>query len=620
MRRIAPAVLALLVQGCADTAPRGDAPAEAFWAVAPDDSRPHATTRRVLAGGDVDFSVGGPSPDGRSFTITDWSTGDLVVRDLATGAQRRLTHKGSWEASPDFAEYSRFSPEGERVAYGWYSEGRYELRMVGLDGAEPRVLLRDPTVVWVRPHGWTPDGASILTTLVAADGTVRLALIPATGGTPRTLKHFDWRSPAEAGVSPDGRYVAYDFPAEEGSARRDIYLLALDGGRVTPLVRGASHDLVLGWIPDGRLLFASDRGGTPGAWAVDVEDGAPRGAPVLVRPDLWRSFPLGFTATGSYFYGVMSGVRDVHIATVDLRGGTPAGPATPVSDRAGVRRLGFAWSPDGEHFAYVARSGATPLEHRPVALVVQSLRTGEVREIVPRLARMGHDLRWSPDGGSILLPATDTRGGSGLFRVDLRTGEAASVARCASPCAVVRNPAWSPAGDAVLYVEGATTAEGTEYRIVRRELSGGSARILHAVADSVIGSFAVSPDGRTLAFGVNRSLSEAHGAIHLMPAAGGPRRELLRLSEGELVAALEWMPDGSHLVFARTRAAPSATAEAEVWVTPVAGGEPRPLGLSAPQLRLLRVHPDGRRVGYFAGRLELELWLMEGLHPPPHLP
>src|SRR5712692_7337221 len=55
-------------------------------------------TRRVWAGSDVEAGVS-LSPDGRYLTCVDWTTGDLALRDLATGKMRRLTKGGS---STDF--------------------------------------------------------------------------------------------------------------------------------------------------------------------------------------------------------------------------------------------------------------------------------------------------------------------------------------------------------------------------------------------------------------------------------------------------------------------------------------------------------------------------------------
>jgi Tol biopolymer transport system component len=81
----------------------------------------------------------------------------------------------------------------------------------------------------------------------------------------------------------------YDFPPKEDSPDRDIFVLATNGSRETPLVEHPGNDFVLGWAPDGkRILFASDRTGVLSAWVIAVADGRPQGAPELVKSDIGR--------------------------------------------------------------------------------------------------------------------------------------------------------------------------------------------------------------------------------------------------------------------------------------------------------------------------------------------
>ena len=83
------------------------------------------TVRQVWSGPPL-VALGGVTPDGRYLTFVDWESGDLAVRDLATGKNRRLTGKGSWAQSDEFAESSVVSPDGQEVAYVWlnHPEGK----------------------------------------------------------------------------------------------------------------------------------------------------------------------------------------------------------------------------------------------------------------------------------------------------------------------------------------------------------------------------------------------------------------------------------------------------------------------------------------------------------------
>ena len=60
--------------------------------------------------------TGSPSPDGRYLSFTDWSSGDLAIRNLDTGQNRRVTRKGSWEKGEGQTFRSIFSPGGRWIA------------------------------------------------------------------------------------------------------------------------------------------------------------------------------------------------------------------------------------------------------------------------------------------------------------------------------------------------------------------------------------------------------------------------------------------------------------------------------------------------------------------------
>src|SRR5262245_30330824 len=108
-------------------------------------SKPPATmgVRKIWDGNGVS-TVGSLSPDGALLSFVDQETGDLEVRELDSGKSRRLTDKGPWSKSPESAAYSVISPDGKQVVYTWSNkEYRYELRLIGVDGSNGRVLYRD---------------------------------------------------------------------------------------------------------------------------------------------------------------------------------------------------------------------------------------------------------------------------------------------------------------------------------------------------------------------------------------------------------------------------------------------------------------------------------------------
>ncbi|TFH40105.1 MAG: hypothetical protein E4G94_10110, partial [ANME-2 cluster archaeon] len=228
------------------------------------------TIRQVWSGPDAD-TYGSPSPDGRYLSYTDWETGDLAIRELATGIIHRLTNKGSFDESDEYAFMSSWSLNGKQIAYGWYNgNGYFELRIIGIDGSNPRILFSNKEVKWIYTYDWSPDGEQILTYFDREVGTEmigQIVLLSTSDGSERVLKtsvitKTGGEYPENMCFSHDGRYIVYDFPQKPGYPERDIFLLSTDGIREIPLVEHPSYDELLGCAPDGKsIIFASDRNG-----------------------------------------------------------------------------------------------------------------------------------------------------------------------------------------------------------------------------------------------------------------------------------------------------------------------------------------------------------------------
>jgi len=101
---------------------------------------------------------GRPSPDGRYLSYVNWdSGGNLAVHDTETGENRDLTVEGNYGK---YSDASLWSPDGSQIVYSWYNDPVSELRIVGLDGAEPRVLCEVENLPFL--YEWTQDGKYIL--------------------------------------------------------------------------------------------------------------------------------------------------------------------------------------------------------------------------------------------------------------------------------------------------------------------------------------------------------------------------------------------------------------------------------------------------------------------------
>ena len=74
-------------------------------------------------------------------------------------------------------------------------------------------------------------------------------------------------------------------------------------------------------------------------------------------------------------------------------------------------------------------------------------------------------------------------------------------------------------------------------------------------------------------------------------------------------ASVAWTPDGQSLLFMRSSGA--GDSKAELWLTPVQGGEPRKLDLAVQGMRDLCVHPDGRHIAFTSAASRRGVWVME---------
>ena len=142
----------------------------------------------------------------------------------------------------ELAGASAVSPDGTRVAYNWQGPGGYDLRVVGIDGGEPRVLYGDERVPYIEPQAWSPDGEQILAHLRTRDEAWQIVLVAATDGSLRVLTELGRRPPGKSRFSPDGLTIAYDSPPSDDVPQHDIFSLTVDRSHAAPLVQHPADD------------------------------------------------------------------------------------------------------------------------------------------------------------------------------------------------------------------------------------------------------------------------------------------------------------------------------------------------------------------------------------------
>jgi Tol biopolymer transport system component len=560
-------------------------------------------SRQVWTGPKVD-SDGTVSADGRYLSIVDWETGDLALHDLISGKDRRLTNKGSWADSNDYAEESAFSRDGKQVAYAWYSDKnrRYELRLIALgesDTAKPKVLYDNQDVSWIAPSDWSPDGKWIAVNIQRKDRTVQIGLVDSRDGSLRVLKSGDWRRSTKLCFSPDGKYLAYDLPPDQTSQQRDVFVLALDGNHEIPAAVHSANDVVMGWSPDGtRLLFSSDRTASVGLWALPFADGKVQGSPELLKPNIGSNVSLGLTASGALYVEKRFNTSDVTFAPIDLEAGKLLGP--PVSFTQGFAEGGAnpTWSPDGKYLVYhVTCSNG--------CVVIRSVATGQARRLAPNLTN-ARFVRWSPDGRSLLTKGIDQRGRNGIFQIDVQSGQATAVVLSDGLTTFVQ---WSPDGKKVYFQRNRV--------FVERDLASGTERDVYY--DMGVRNGALSPDGRYLAV-ARTDPSTKTASLLLVPVAGGQPRELLRLKQSEGLKSVNvWTPDSNAVIITK-----DTGSRLEIWKVPITRGEPRKLEIDPnliwPERErfqdvVFSLSPDGHSIAFQMGKAGSEVWALENFLP-----
>ena len=559
-------------------------------------ARSGIVTRQVWTGPKVDTG-GTVSADGRYLSFTDWSANELGVHDLTTGTDRLATKKDASASPADYPEESAVSRDGKKAAVAWFSisAGRYELKLIDLDAgapATPRTLFTNKEVSWIAPFDWSSDGAWLAVQLQRKDKTAQIGLVSVTDGALRILKSVEWRGASKLLFSPDGKNLAYDLPAAENTDQRDIFLLATDASKETPLLVHPSDETVLAWTPDGKhLLFESDRSGSRSLWALPLKDGKSEGNPLMMKPDIGNAHGLGLGRSGTLYIGQNVGGQDIQIAVVDFQAGKLlSAPEKPVQEFVGSNR-DPSFSPDGKYIAYQSLRGRSSL-----VLAIRSLETGQVRELRPDLSYFNQP-SWSPNGRSIAVRARDKKGRDGLYSIDVQTG-AITLLVAGVEAAGTTRPIWSPDGKALYY----RRARG----IMSRELASGVEREVFQ-GKAPLAQPHLSPDGRQFAM----IGGQARGSLFVVPVEGGELREILKLAKDGYFRSLEWTPDGQAVIASKVGA--GGEAGVELWRIPIAGGSPQKIAL--PVMGDFSIHPDGRRIAFTSGQRQSEVWAIDNFLP-----
>jgi len=549
--------------------------------------------RRIWSGGDVTGKV---SVDGRFLSFTNWETGDVAIRDLTTGQNRRITDN---RKPYEDIEPSVPSPDSKSIAYAWYINGSFDLYVVGIDGSKPRVLNTPGNgVLHHIPLAWSPDSRQLLAEFVKTDGSRDMMLVTVADGSAKLLKSIGKDISPGGEFSPDGRYIAW-------STKEGISLFELKTGTESLLIPDQLNHSVLGWSPDGKyVMFSSKRSGSSDAWLIAVDGGKAKGEPVFIKKD-WGFIPMGLTRSGAFYYAANNNVWGIKIAELDPSSGKVVTPLQTAFKHGNMRSPN--WSPDGHFLAGIDANEPSQ------AVIIQSMDTGEEREF--RVGEWTIDmgpLCWTPDGKAVVVPASQAGKGGSLIRIDVQTGQVTSLITLPVLEGWLRF-GFSRDGSKIYYFRPSPSSEKSS-RLVSHDLKSNMETVI--LEKPGIYACASSPDGKQLLISLNEGGKSQ--VLNVMSVEGGETRELVRVDGDKEVpfwGTASWTPDGRYIVF--FKGVKGKEGQWQLWRVAAEGGEPQTMGLNVTGQLVgsLQLNPDGRRIVIDDVGVNLEVWVMENFLP-----
>jgi Tol biopolymer transport system component len=451
-------------------------------------------TPHLAMQGGIDFGSS-YSPDGTQFAFFRVH-GDENVEVLIANADG--TDQRVLATRPYLYDYTglAWSPDGKTVAFTT-SEATKGLRSVlwavSVANGSVREIYSTRDIIG-RPR-WLPDGSGLLASIRSIDQAFRgqLWFISYPKGEARRLTNdlMDYQLCC-LDLTPDGKTLV----DTEGATISDLWLAP--GGNTAKAKQITTKEFAVGgfnnfidshlsWMPDGRIIFASQDGHL---YAVN-QDGSGR---TRLTPDDSPNWDPSVCGDGRYI---------VYAAYREQKRGIwrmSADGSNPIRIADETFATGPQCSPDGKWVVYVRVPSLTP-----VKVPITGAKPPEV------LAQGGYFFRISPDGKRITYVASPevsenpsspsasypyqlkvipSDGGADLYKFDWPVSASA--------------PRWAPTGDAVEY---ALTRSGVS-NIWRQKLGGGPPKQITNFESGLIFDFDWSRDGRQLALSRGRESSD----------------------------------------------------------------------------------------------------------------
>ena len=394
------------------------------------------------------------SPKGDLLAYTAGADNRLYVRQVDGGAPIPVARELA-----GFQVWPHWSPDGKRLSF----TSARGVEIVPALGGTPRLLLATgKSRLGFNASAWSPDGRELL--VVQSD---TLHATPVEGGPPRTLTTGSELH--SCSWAPTGTWIACvsgNRPAIQPGvafanlAQSAIVLVPVTGGQLTPATTDSSANSSPCWLPDGTLVFVSDRGGGRDLYALRLNRKGKPGSPYRLTTGLNA---LGVTVSNDgtrIGYAVFTETSNVWSLPVSSRRVGQVSQAEQITSGNQVIE-NFDISPDGLWLAFDSdRSGNTDLYRTRLdgSGEPEQLTRSPVNEFFPV---------WSPDGTELAFHSF-REGRRQIYIMPSEGGAAVPVVRTEQDDRV---PIWLPEGNSIVFMSNATSASN-EARIVTRSPDG----------------------------------------------------------------------------------------------------------------------------------------------------
>jgi Tol biopolymer transport system component/DNA-binding winged helix-turn-helix (wHTH) protein len=350
-------------------------------------------------------------------------------------------------ANPGLDLQPSFSPQGDAVAFASDRSGTFELYVRALKGAATEVPLTHNGQHNVQP-AWSPDGSLIAFHSHARGG---IWVMPARGGAPQQLaaegSHPAW--------SADGRRIAFQSdepsdvtPSAYGAQSGGTILVVDADGRNQRSITKPGDPLgghaAPAWSGDGRFVAFSVFEGARnnGVWLVSVDTGAT----THLLKGMRGHYELVFAPDDSALY-VAGGDAFITRIPFDRQTGATAGEreVVPVPGVEAVR--GLTISPDGQRLGFGGLRISSQLWAQPIA--ADGTGRGEPYALTTDTSRRNSLPVVSPDGSRVAY--VSTRGGEppNVWIVGVDGQNGTQITTSDSPDML---PYWFPDGKRIAFI------------------------------------------------------------------------------------------------------------------------------------------------------------------------